>query len=207
MGNGQCDTLCMACPNACTSCITPWFSVPSLSCLKGMSFFAFCLLFHTFHTLSRPYEHIPMSPCGWPSPEGNNNAPPPAAPYRRCCCWCVVIAYACFAASTPNILGSSPCSPRLGCRDPRHITLTSAARRNTAGSAMRYSGQHDVTWGAAQHDMADGATRHSGWCDVMQRAARRNMGTAAPWHSSIGDCDVALCVVRVTRVSLDHFYL
>jgi len=140
-------------------------------------------------------------------PQGNDDAPPPAAPYRRCCCWCVVIAYACFAASTPNILGSSPCSPRLGCRDPRHITLTSAARRNTAGSAMRYSGQHDVTWGAAQHDMADGATRHSGWCDVMQRAARRNMGTAAPWHSSIGDCDVALCVVRVTRVSLDHFYL
>src|SRR5712671_1228307 len=65
MGNGQCDTLCMACPNVYTSCVTPWFSVPSLLCLKGMSFFAFVCSF-TLSTLCRG----PMSTSQCPHVDG-----------------------------------------------------------------------------------------------------------------------------------------
>jgi len=62
-------------------------------------------------------------------------------------------------------------------------------------------GQCNATQWAAQHNMAS-STMQSGRHGIAAAAA----AAAMQWHSSISDCDVVLCIVHVTRFSLDYHF-
>ena len=86
---------------------------------------------------------------------------------------------------TDSLSQTSPMSAPQPPRHKRHrlpaLSLTRLPRSKPHpphfGSTTRHGGQHNTTWGLQRHVIAAAAMR---------------------WHGSISNCDVVLCVVRVT---------